>query len=114
MLIGEVSKKVGVAASTIRYYEKISLIPKVRNNSGYREYPSEIIELLGLIVKAKELGFSLNEIKEFSFLLQELGQDSGRIRSRLEDKIIDLEEKIKELRKFKNNVKALLNAKCPL
>jgi len=114
MLIGEVSKKVGIPASTIRYYEKIKLLPMVRNHNGYRDYPEEVVELIALVIRAKSLGFTLNEIKEFSSLLQELGQDKGRVRNRLEEKVRDINEKINEFKKFKKNIEKLLNAKCPL
>lgn len=114
MLIGEVSKSLGMSTSTIRYYEKIGLLPYSRNHNGYRDYPKEILSILGLVVKAKQLGFSLKEIKEFSHLFQELGEGKGRIREKLELKITNLDERIKELNKFKKSVKKLLDAKCPL
>jgi len=114
MLVGELSKKLGIPSSTIRYYEKIDLIPKIRDNNGYRNYPEEVVDLLRLVITAKELGFTLSEIKEFSSLIQELGQDRGRIRKKLELKIEDIEAKIKELRQFKKNISKLLTAKCPL
>ena len=114
MLIGEVSKILSIPTSTIRYYEKIGLLPFIRNQNGYRDYPHEILNLLSLVMKAKELGFTLKEIKEFSHLFQELGRGKGKIRKRLEVKIIDLDERIKELNKFKNNIKKLLDEKCPL
>ncbi|MDD0852036.1 MerR family transcriptional regulator [Halobacteriovorax sp. GB3] len=114
MLIGELSKALGIPSSTIRYYEKINLIPKMRANNGYRNYPDEIVHLLKLIIQAKELGFTLSEIKELSSLIQDLGQERGKIRLKLEDKLHDLENRIKELRTFKKNISALLNAKCPL
>lgn len=114
MLIGEVSKKLEIPTSTIRYYEKIGLLPVVKNHNGYRDYPNEILNLLSLIIQAKELGFTLKEIKNFSHLFQELGNDNGKIRKKLELKIIDLDERVKELNKFKNSIKKLLDAKCPL
>jgi DNA-binding transcriptional MerR regulator len=114
MLIGELSSRVGIPSSTIRYYEKMKLIPKVRDSNGYRNYPDDIVNLLKLIIKAKDLGFTLTEIREFASLLQELGQNKGNIRKKLELKIDDLDQRINELKKFKKNVKKLLNAKCPL
>lgn len=114
MLIGELSIKTGVPASTIRYYEKRGLLPYIRNTSGYREYPQEVTNLLSLIVKAKELGFTLKEIKEFSTLVQELGQERGRVRAKLERKLEEIDIRIKELKSFKKNINKILKASCPL
>lgn len=114
MLIGELSKRVGVPTSTIRYYEKMRLIPRVRDKNGYRKYPEEVVSLLELIIKAKSLGFTLSEIREFSTLLQELGLNKGNIRKKLESKVDDLDNRIKELKMFKKNINQLLKARCPL
>ena len=61
--IGELAKRCGVTADTLRFYEKNALItPAGRSESGYRLYNEENQKLVRFILKAKELGLSLEEI----------------------------------------------------
>ena len=65
MRIGELSRRTGVAASRIRFYERQAVLPTAsRCANGYREYPDTSVKTLGLIDTAQRLGFSLNEIRE--------------------------------------------------
>lgn len=65
MTIGQLAKKVNIKVETIRYYERIKLIPKpIIINSKYRNYTYEYINILNYIKKAKELGFTLKQIGE--------------------------------------------------
>jgi len=63
--IGQVSKITNVRVETIRYYEREGLIPKAsRSTSGYRQFPDSIIRQINFIGQAKNLGFSLKDIRE--------------------------------------------------
>jgi DNA-binding transcriptional MerR regulator len=63
--IGELSKRTGVAASRIRFYERRGVLPEPsRGENGYREYPETAVKRLGLIDGAQKLGFSLGEIRD--------------------------------------------------
>ncbi|WP_422126192.1 MerR family transcriptional regulator [Vibrio fluvialis] len=63
--IGELAKRCGVSTDTLRFYEKNALIsPAGRSDSGYRLYDEENQKQVSFILKAKELGLSLEEIKE--------------------------------------------------
>lgn len=64
MRIGELARRSKIAASRIRFYETHGLLPKAdRSENGYRDYPDGVVETLGLIHGAQDLGFSLSEIK---------------------------------------------------
>jgi len=70
--IREVSKKTGLSAHTLRYYEKEGLISGVdRTQGGFRQYTDEDMEALGLICCLKNTGMSLQEIARFVRLTQE-------------------------------------------
>lgn len=70
--IGELSRLSGVSIDTIRYYEKIGLLPKpARTASGYREYNQEHIDTIRFILRAKHIGFTITEISELLFLRHE-------------------------------------------
>ena len=65
LTIGAVAKRVGVAIDTIRYYEREGLLPEpVRRASGYRSYGEGTVAQLRFIRRAKDLGFTLEEIRE--------------------------------------------------
>ena len=64
MRIGEVSRIMGLPASTIRFYESNGLIePAQRHPNGYRDYPESVLGMLGIIKMAQQLGFSLEDIR---------------------------------------------------
>ena len=64
MRIGELSKRTGIAASRIRFYERHRVLPRPRRDAnGYRTYPATAVKLLGLIDGSQQLGFSLSEIR---------------------------------------------------
>nr|WP_321315491.1 MerR family transcriptional regulator [uncultured Ligilactobacillus sp.] len=67
----EISRKSGLPISTIRYYEKIELIPSpLRKSNGYRDYDEDVLFLLRIIKELTYLGFSLREIKELLNFIQ--------------------------------------------
>src|SRR5215468_8189996 len=65
MQIGEASELTGVSAKMIRHYESIGLIPEAgRRSSNYRDYGAEDVHRLGFIRRARDLGFSIDEIRD--------------------------------------------------
>ncbi len=61
--IGEMSRKTGVNIETIRYYERIGVMPRpVRTEGGHRAYDADQLKRLAFIKRSRELGFSLGEI----------------------------------------------------
>jgi DNA-binding transcriptional MerR regulator len=66
MRIGELAKQSGVSADTIRYYERIGLMPKpARTSSGYREYGESAIGRVRLVQNSLRFGFSLKQVGAF-------------------------------------------------
>jgi len=65
MYISEFSALAGVTVKTIRYYEKIGLLPEAHRNGKYRQYDDTYVETVKQIKQAQELGFKLSEIKSF-------------------------------------------------
>ncbi len=60
--IGEVAKRAGVSVSAIRFYERRGLLAETERVSGQRRYTDAVIQRLGVIHTAKQVGFSLDEI----------------------------------------------------
>ncbi len=98
----ELAKRGRINLQTIRYYERLGLLPKPpRSQSGYRQFPEAAPRRVRFIKRAQELGFSLKEIKELLALRVEPGKTRADVRQRAEAKIADIEGKIKSLRKTK-------------
>ena len=84
--IGQIASQGGVGVETVRFYERQGLLDKPpRKESGYRHYPPEAVSRLHFIKKAKEVGFSLKEIKELLSLRLDTTATCQDVRSRAEE-----------------------------
>ncbi|OOF55554.1 MerR family transcriptional regulator [Rodentibacter myodis] len=68
MKIKEFSQKCGLSADTLRYYEKENLLHPIRDANGYRMYGERDIEWVGFILRLKEMGVSISQIKVYAQL----------------------------------------------
>lgn len=112
LFIGDIAKRFRLNPRTIRYYERIGILPKAgRTESGYRIYSDETIERLEFILKAKSLSLKLNEIKEI-LLLHEKGRLPCECTMKfVRNKIREIEEKIASLTELKTRLTGLLKPK---
>ena len=109
--IGQVARRAEVGVETIRFYERQGLLEKpARKESGYRQYPPEVILRLRFIKRAKEVGFSLKEIKELLSFRLDSTATCEDVRSRAEAKIFDIEQKICALQRMKQALTDLMAA----
>ena len=98
--IGKLSKETGVKIETIRYYEKIALMPNpLRKESGHRVYEIDQVKQLKFIKRARELGFSLSDIREL------IGADNSSpncsdVFTLTQNHITSIREKIADLKKL--------------
>ena len=96
--IGELAKRSGITVETVRYYERRGLLAKPRRLvSGYRSFPPEAIRRIRFVRRARELGFSLNEIAELLSLRVRKGARCQLVRSTAERRRRDVESKIARL-----------------
>ncbi len=99
---GEIAKLAGINIETLRYYERIGIMPEPRRlESRYRYYLDEDLKRLLFIKKAKEIGFSLKEINELLNLKVDSTSTCGDVKRLAEHKLKDVEEKIQNLMKIK-------------
>lgn len=111
--IGALAKRAGVGIDTVRYYEREGLLPKpVRRTSGYRDYEVGIVERLRFIRRAKELGFTLAEIRELLELSTDRERGVKSVKQRAESRLAEVEQRIRELQRVKRGLKQLIDA-CP-
>ncbi|MBB6691900.1 MerR family transcriptional regulator [Cohnella xylanilytica] len=110
MRINEVSKVTGLPISTLRFYERKNLIPDrfvQRDGNNYRVYSEEIVEFLEDVKSLLSVNFSIEEI---SLLIDELPYEAKK--EIVEQKIAELDEIQKRLRKSKTFLNAVLEGKA--
>jgi MerR family transcriptional regulator, redox-sensitive transcriptional activator SoxR len=110
--IGEIARRAGVATSTIRYYERIGLLPPSIRVSGKRRYDEHILQKLGVIRLAQRAGFTIAEIQT---LVHEFPADtppSTRWQTLAGDKIGELEELLLRVQSMKTILEHTLQCQC--
>ncbi|WP_035831912.1 Cu(I)-responsive transcriptional regulator [Kaistia adipata] len=98
MNIGEASTASGVSSKMIRYYEQIGLIrAAARTESGYRVYSPTDVETLRFIRRARDLGFSVEEMGTLLALWQDKGRESADVKRVALQHVAEIEKRIHEL-----------------
>jgi len=96
---------------TVRFYERQGLLDEpARRASGYRQYSEDVIDRLKFIKRAKDLGFSLNEIAEVLALRADSSMTCDEVRQSAGAKIEDIERKIEDLKRMKNALEELVTS----
>jgi MerR family Zn(II)-responsive transcriptional regulator of zntA len=112
--IGELAEQTGVSTDTLRYYEKHGLIkPSARSGNGYRLYGRNDRAMIEFIVAAKQVGFTLKEIRELIEL--EVTRDEStcaEVKAIVDDKLQVVEQRLAELDKVRSSLKSLSDACC--
>jgi len=120
MLINELSKRTGVIIHTIRYYENLGLIQGMSDenvkSNNYKRYDENAVQRLEVIMEAKEVGFTLAEIKKLLsawFDWKNSKSDTVRL---FQDKIQEIDKKIKQFKLIKKRLEKvcqeLENGEC--
>jgi Cu(I)-responsive transcriptional regulator len=101
MNIGQASSASGITAKMIRYYETIGLIePAARTDSGYRAYTETDVHTLRFIRRARDLGFSVDQMRELLALWRDRGRASADVKRIAMEHVADLERKAAALRQM--------------
>lgn len=111
--IGAVARESGFSIDTIRFYERQGLLPEPeRKPSGYRCYQPDILTRLRFIQRAKDLGFTLEEITQLLALSQDNHKGVKGVRERAQQHVINISQKIAELTRVRDSLAQLVDA-CP-
>jgi len=111
MNIGDASKASKVSAKMIRYYERTGLIPPAeRTHSGYRTYSQSDIHRLHFIRRARDLGFSVAEIKDLLNLWNDQSRRSADVKHLAEQHIAELERRMENMRQMAKTLKTLIKS----
>jgi len=113
LTIGRLAERTGVSPDTLRYYEKMGLIKAAsRSESGYRIYGEDVESILQFIKGAKTLNFTLEEIRQLLTLNRSDKATCAEVLQHTTGKIIEAEQKIRELKEVKRILSALVE-QCP-
>lgn len=109
---GSLAGQTGVNIETIRYYEKIGLMPDpTRSSGGHRIYDQTHLKRLSFIRRSRELGFTLQEIRELLELVDGGDYTCADVRDRTLTHLDDVAKKIRDLEKMRRTLKAMAS-KC--
>ncbi len=112
MRIGAVARECGISIDTIRYYEREGLLsPPRRRPSGYREYDADALARLRFIRRAKDLGFSLEDIRELLSLSTDREHGVEGVKQRAQRRLALVDERLAQLQRMRDGLQELI-ANC--
>ena len=112
MFITELSKKLKVTTRAIRHYEDIGIIKSKRMHNNYRYFDASNIDKLKFLIRARNLGFSLDECKELIVLFKNDNRKSQNVKNIAQNKLERITKQINELKDLKKSLEWLVK-KCP-
>jgi DNA-binding transcriptional MerR regulator len=112
LTIGEVARRARVATSSIRYYERIGLLPKPERVGGQRRYDADVLGRLGFISVAQSAGFKLREIKELVSGVDGANGLGAQMRSLSTQKLGEVEALLERTRAMKGWLEVAKECGC--
>jgi MerR family transcriptional regulator, redox-sensitive transcriptional activator SoxR len=113
MTIGELALKTGVPASTIRYWERIQVLPTPARVSGQRRYPDDSIHRLAVLRLAQACGFRLEEMRHLLHGFLSGMRPPRRWQELAEKKQQEIDSQIAQLTAMRRVVDQVLHCQCP-
>ncbi len=119
--IGQLSKRTRANIETIRYYERIGLLPVALRQGRYRSYDGTDVSRLGFVRRARELGFSIKEVRALLDLAAGGHQSCAEARDLAAIHLLDVRSRIADLRRMERTLATTVracdrgdDAGCPL
>jgi len=110
MTIGAAARAAHTRTETIRYYEKIGLLPRpARSFSNYRHYSQDDVARLGFVRRARELGFPIEQVRELLALADQRERDCTDVDELTRQHIATIERRIADLRALNRELGVLLD-----
>lgn len=109
LTISEVAREFGLRCSAIRYYERIGLLPPAPRISGQRRYDATALHRLAIIQRARELGFTLEEIRQLFFGFRDITRASDRWQELSQRKLRELDHWMDRIKEVRALLKKLMN-----
>ncbi len=112
LTIGALSKRTGVNVETIRFYERVGILPKPPRSAGnHRIYSQELLMRLGFVRRSRELGFSLDDVRDLLRLVDGGHYTCAEVKAITLNHLTDVRRKIADLRRLEHTL-AEVAGKC--
>ena len=108
MNIGEVSKRSGLPAKTIRYYEDIGFITPRRSENGYRVFDEKDLHRLAFIGRSRSLGFTIENCRQLLELYGDQSRASADVKRVAEENLREIDAKIADLQAMRGTLSHLI------
>ncbi|GGB00644.1 Cu(I)-responsive transcriptional regulator [Allosediminivita pacifica] len=108
MNIGDVAKRAGLPAKTIRYYEDIGLVKPKRDANGYRAFAEKDLHRLAFLARARALGFSIEECRKLISLYDDENRASADVKEVAEGHLTQIDAKIAQLQEMRATLAELV------
>jgi len=106
--IGEMSRQTGVHIETIRYYERIEIIPKPdRTEGGNRQYNHEQLKRLSFVKKSRDLGFTLDEIRALLLMVDRQDFTCNQVHTMTIEHLENVKKKLSDLKRMEKTLKSM-------
>lgn len=112
MTIGDLSESSGLPASTLRYWERVGVLPKATRVGGQRRYPSEVVNMVEILKLAKACGFSLPEMRRFMVGFSPKASPSERWRTSIREHQAILEAQVTRLNTMRRLLQQVQMCQC--
>lgn len=108
MLIGELARRAGTTAKTLRFYEDEGLLPEPdRTPSGYRDYPANALDRVAFVRDAQKAGFTLRQIGQILRIRDDGQPPCEHVGQLIGQRLIEVEQRIADLRQTRAHLQAL-------
>jgi Cu(I)-responsive transcriptional regulator len=109
LTIGDLAKATNTKVETVRYYERIGLMPSPkRSASNYRTYSADHAERLSFIRRSRALGFSLDQVRELLGLADDRGRSCAAVDEIARQHLAEIDGKVADLKVLRRDLDALL------
>lgn len=112
LAISDVARVFGLRTSAIRYYEQIGILPPAMRRNGQRRYNNTVLFRLAVVQRARETGFTLEEIRELFFGFPQGTPPPKRWHQLSQRKIAELRDRMKRLKLMEKLLKRVENCHC--
>ena len=107
--IGELAEATDTKVETVRYYERIGILPAPKRTSGnYRAYSASHLARLSFIRRARDLGFTLDQVRALLALADQKKQDCGTVDALAREHLADIDRKISDLKALRRELSGLI------
>ena len=107
--IGELAEATDTKVETVRYYERIGILPTPKRTSGnYRAYSAGHLARLSFIRRARDLGFTLDQVRALLALADQKKQDCGTVDALAREHLAEIDRKISDLKALRRELSGLI------